>query len=98
MNRTSELEWLEGANGMGEAKAPRSLRSIATINSVDEKLDNNYGRKVSEVAGLIAVASFSRAEAQHSSLPPVTFDAPVARPRPSASKPSPVQLRARTAR
>jgi len=64
MNRTSELEWLEGANGMGEAKAPRSLRSIATINSVDEKLDNNLERKVSAVAGLIAVASFSGAEAQ----------------------------------
>ncbi len=82
---------------MGEAKAPRSLRSIATINSVDEKLDNNSGRKVSAVAGLIAVASFSGAEAQQSNLPPVTVDAPVARPRPAASKPSPDQLRARTA-
>jgi catecholate siderophore receptor len=82
---------------MGEAKAPRSLRSIAKINSVDEKLDNNSGRKVSAVAGLIAVASFSGAEAQQSNLPPVTIDAPVARPRPAASKPSPDQLRARTA-
>ncbi|HMI12377.1 MAG TPA: TonB-dependent receptor, partial [Bradyrhizobium sp.] len=82
---------------MGEAKAPRSLRLIATINSVDEKLDNNSGRKVSAVAGLIAVASFSGAEAQQSNLPPVTVDAPVARPRPAASKPSPDQLRARTA-
>jgi catecholate siderophore receptor len=82
---------------MGEAKAPRSLRSIAKINSVDEKLDNNSGRKVSAVAGLIAVASFSGAEAQQSNLPPVTVDAPVARPRPAASKPSPDQLRARTA-
>ena len=82
---------------MGEAKAPRSLRSIATINSVDEKLDNNSGRKVSAVAGLIAVASFSGAEAQQAPIPPVTVDAPVARPRPAASKPSPDQLRARTA-
>jgi catecholate siderophore receptor len=82
---------------MGEAKAPRSLRSIATINSVDEKLDNNSGRKVSAVAGLVAVASFSGAEAQQASIPPVTVDAPVARPRPAASKPSPDQLRARTA-
>src|SRR6266576_2679956 len=82
---------------MGEAKAPRSLRSIATINSVDERLDNNSGRKVSAVAGLIAVASFSGAEAQQSNLPPVTIDAPVARPRPAASRPSPDQLRARTA-
>jgi catecholate siderophore receptor len=82
---------------MGEAKAPRSLRSIATINSVDEKLDSNSGRKVSAVAGLIAVASFSGAEAQQAPIPPVTVDAPVARPRPAASKPSPDQLRARTA-
>jgi catecholate siderophore receptor len=82
---------------MGEIKAPRSLRSIATINSVDEKLNNNSGRKVSAVAGLIAVASFSGAEAQQAPIPPVTVDAPVARPRPAASKPSPDQLRARTA-
>src|SRR6266480_4941777 len=82
---------------MGQAKAPRSLRSIATVNSVDEKLDSNSGRKVSAVASLIAVASFSGAEAQQSNLPPVTIDAPVARPRPAASKPSADQLRARTA-
>jgi len=82
---------------MGEAKAPRSLRSIATINSADEKLDNNSGRKVSAVAGLIAVASFSGAEAQQSNLPPVTIDAPVARPRSATSRPSPDQVRARTA-
>ncbi len=79
---------------MGKAKAPRSLRSIATANSVGE---TNSGKKVSAVAGLIAVASFSGAEAQQSSLPPVTVDAPVARPRPPAPKPSPDQIRARTA-
>src|SRR5260370_27928648 len=82
---------------MSTAKTPRSLRFDATVNSVNEKLDNNSGRKVSAVAGLIAVASFSGAEAQQSNLPPVTVDAPVARPRPAASKPSPDQLRARTA-
>jgi catecholate siderophore receptor len=82
---------------MGKAKTPRSLRSDATINSVNEKLDHNSGRKVSALAGLIAVASFTGAEAQQSDLPPVTVDAPVARPRPAASKPSPDQLRARTA-
>src|SRR5712675_2751086 len=82
---------------MGQAKAPRSLRSIATVNSVDEKLNNNSGKKVSAVAGLIAAASFSGAEAQPAPLPPVTVDAPVARPRPAASKPSPDQLRARSA-
>jgi catecholate siderophore receptor len=82
---------------MGRAKTPRSLRFDATINSVNERLDNNSGRKVSAVAGLIAVASFTGAEAQQSNLPPVTVDAPVARPRPAASKPSPDQLQARTA-
>src|SRR6266566_4336158 len=82
---------------MNLARAPRSLRFDAAINSVDEKLDNNSGRKVSAVAGLIAVASFSGAEAQQSNLPPVTIDAPVARPRPATSTPSPDQVRARTA-
>jgi catecholate siderophore receptor len=46
---------------------------------------------------LIAVASFGSAEAQQSALPPVTVDAPVARPRPAASRPSPDQIRARDA-
>jgi len=82
---------------MSRTKAPRSLRSIATINSVDEKSNNSSGKSVSAVAGLIAVASFSGAEAQQSPLPPVTIDAPVARPRPAASRPSPEALRARTA-
>src|SRR6266571_3632103 len=82
---------------MGQIKAPTSLRSIAAINSVDEKFDVNSGKKVSVVAGLIAVASFSGAEAQQTNLPPVTVDAPVARPRPAASKPTPDQVRARNA-
>ena len=60
---------------MNKVKAPRSLRSIATANSVSEAIDNHSGRKVSAVAGLIAVASFSGAEAQQSNLPPVTVDA-----------------------
>lgn len=81
---------------MSTAKTPRSLRFDATVNLVSEKSDN-HGRKVSAVAGLIAVASFSGAEAQQSNLPPVTIDAPVARPRPAAAKPSPDQIRARTA-
>jgi catecholate siderophore receptor len=82
---------------MNAPKAPKSLRFNVAINSVDEKFDSYSGKKVSAVAGLIAVASFSGAEAQQSSLPPVTVDAPVARPRPAASKPSPDQLRARSA-
>src|SRR6202453_2634568 len=82
---------------MNRAKTPRSLRSSAAMNFVSETSDNYSGRKVSAVAGLMAVASFSGAEAQQGPLPPVTVDAPVARPRPGASKPSPDQIRARTA-
>src|SRR3954468_14332551 len=82
---------------MGKAKAPRSLRSVAAINSVGGQFDNHSGKKVSAVAGLIAVASFSGAAEAQSTLPPVNVDAPVARPRPAASRPSADQLRARTA-
>ena len=82
---------------MNKAKAPRSLRFEVAVNSVGQTIENNSGKTVSAVAGLIAVASFSGAEAQQSNLPPVTVDAPVARPRPAASKPSPDQVRARTA-
>ena len=82
---------------MNLQKAPRSLRFEAAVNSLGQTVENNSGKKVSAVAGLIAVASFSGAEAQQSNLPPVTVDAPVARPRPAASKPSPDQLRARSA-
>ena len=82
---------------MNIAKAPRSLRFDGAINSVNQMVDNNSGKTVSAVAGLLAAASFSGAEAQQSPLPPVTVDAPVARPRPAAENPSPDQLRARTA-
>jgi catecholate siderophore receptor len=82
---------------MNAAKKPRSLRASVAINSAGEKFDNHSGRKVSAVAGLMAVASFSGAEAQQTNLPPVTIDAPVARPRPVGSKPSPDQIRARDA-
>src|SRR5215469_3391730 len=82
---------------MGRAVAPRSLRSVATVELVGESFENNSGPKVSAVAGLIAVASISSAEAQQSNLPPVTVDAPTARPKPAASKPTPDQVRARTA-
>src|SRR5215470_8197562 len=82
---------------MGRAVSPRSLRLVATVELVGESFENNSGPKVSAVAGLIAVASFSSAEAQQSNLPPVTVDAPVTRPRPAASKPTPDQVRARDA-
>jgi catecholate siderophore receptor len=81
---------------MNTKKMPASLRSNAMMNSVSETLDHS-GRKVTALAGLMAVASFSGAEAQQGPLPPVTVDAPVARPRPAASKPSSDQVRARNA-
>jgi catecholate siderophore receptor len=82
---------------MGTAKTPRSLRSDAAIISIGTKSDSHSGRKVSAVAGLMAVASFGGAEAQQSSLPPVSVDAPVARPKPAAAKPTADQVRARNA-
>src|SRR6185369_11196223 len=83
---------------MGQVVAPKSLRSVAAFNPVDEKFAGISGKKVSAVASLIAAASVSSgAEAQQSNLPPVTVDAPVQRPRPTASKPTPDQVRARNA-
>ncbi|TQF40604.1 TonB-dependent receptor [Bradyrhizobium sp. UNPF46] len=83
---------------MGQVVAPKSLRSVAAFDLVDEKLAGVSGKKASAVASLIAVASVSSgAQAQQSNLPPVTVDAPVERPRPTASKPSPEQVRARNA-
>jgi catecholate siderophore receptor len=82
---------------MNTAKMPRSLRASAVVNSVGEKSDNYSGKKVTAVAGLMAVATFSGAEAQQSSLPPVNVEAPVARPRPAAAKPTSDQVRARNA-
>jgi catecholate siderophore receptor len=81
---------------MNKAKTPRSLRANAAVNSVSEKSEIHAG-KVTAVAGLMAVASFSGAEAQQSNLPPVTVDAPVNRPRPAVSKPTQDQIRARNA-
>ncbi len=86
-----------GASGMGHAIAPKSLRSIAAVDLADEKFESIYGKRVTAVAGLIAVASVTGAEAQQSKLPPVTVDAPVARPRPADARPNPEQVRARTA-
>jgi catecholate siderophore receptor len=81
---------------MAVVKAPRSLRSFDRTNLVKEVFDARTGRKVT-VGCMIAVASFTAAEAQDSSLPPVTVDAPVVRKKPPASKPSAEQLRARAA-
>src|SRR4051794_27187706 len=76
------------------AKIPKSLRTSGS--AAKAAVEENSG-KLSAVAGFIAVASFSAAEAQTVSLPPVTVDAPVARPRPVASKPTADQIRARDA-
>ncbi|MBR1216585.1 TonB-dependent receptor [Bradyrhizobium sp. U87765 SZCCT0131] len=78
---------------MGSVKAPRSLRANIVIGGLAEEPPVG---KISAVAGLIAVASIGGAEAQQAPLPPVTVDAPVARPRP-ASKPNAEQTRARNA-
>nr|WP_234831277.1 TonB-dependent receptor [Rhodopseudomonas palustris] len=83
--------------GISGVKTPRSLRTEASIRTFNDEFDSHYGRKVSAVAGMIAVASIGGAEAQQSSLPAVTVDAPVARPRPAAAKPTPDQVRARNA-
>jgi catecholate siderophore receptor len=82
---------------MSRVRAPKSLRSHAAVHFNDERLDHTSARKVSAVAGLFAVASFSGAEAQQTSLPPVTVDAPVARPKPAATAPTPDQVQARNA-
>src|ERR1700742_990978 len=88
---------VSGATEMNTVKMPESLRSSAAMNLANEKFDNNSGRKVTAVAGLMAVASITGAEAQQSPLPPVTVDAPVQRPRPATTKPTPDQIRARNA-
>jgi catecholate siderophore receptor len=82
---------------MSNARVPRSLRTVVAAGSIDRSLEVNSVGKVSAVAGLIAAASFSPAEAQQSSLPPVTIDAPVARPHRAAPKPTADHVRARTA-
>ena len=84
-----------GAREMSNIKAPLSLRSNIIVNWSDEG-DSVCARKVTTVAGLIAVASISAAKAETAPLPPVTVDAPVARPKP-ASKPTPDDVRARNA-
>ena len=60
-------------------KAPRSLRTWAIAGNINnDKGEGVSARKVTSIAGLIAVASVSGAEAQQAApqLPPVTVDAP----------------------
>lgn len=79
-------------------RAPRSLRSTAARQALGSNFDAAAGKTVSTVASLIAVASVSTgAQAQQSTLPPVNVDAPKERPRSTAAKPTPEQIRARNA-
>ena len=83
---------------MGVARKPNSLRSVAVRKSFGSNLDSATGKTVSAVASLIAVASVSSgAQAQQTNLPPVNVDAPKERPRSTAAKPTPDQVRARNA-
>ncbi len=76
-------------------KVPVSLRArFATVVTAGKDIDPT---RTASMACLIAAASITGAEAQQTPLPAVTVDAPVTRPRPAASKPSPEQLRARQA-
>ncbi len=80
---------------MQSQKTPMSLRMTA-YREIGAEIDP---KRVATVACLLGAASASSAQAQDASsaLPPVTVDAPKARPRPAAAKPGPAQLRARAA-
>ena len=81
---------------MSSSKAPPSLRPFIAGELISDALDSNATRKVT-VGCLIAVASISGAEAQQPPLPPVTVEAPVARKKPTVTKPTAEQLRIRNA-
>jgi catecholate siderophore receptor len=80
----------------GSVFRPGTLRALAGLRSVDGIFESSSTQKVT-VGCLIAVAAMGGAEAQEQSLSPVTVDAPIARPKPPAAKPSPEQIRARNA-
>ncbi len=82
---------------MQALKAPRSLRTWSVAKSDTNNNEGVSARKVTSIAGLIAVASVSGAEAQQpqSQLPAVTVDAP-AHHR-ATTKPSRDQKRATAA-
>lgn len=87
---------------MSGAKSPRSLRAWAAESANNSKFEGASARKVGSIAGLIAVASISGAEAQQpevksagSELPPVTVESP--KPHHATAKPSEDQKRATAA-
>ncbi len=80
---------------MSFVRIPSSLRSVALAKRCGRgELDATY---TLTAACLIAAGSTGAAEAQTATLPAVTVDAPVARPRAAAPKPSTAQIKARTA-
>jgi catecholate siderophore receptor len=82
---------------MRGVKAPKSLRSVVGAGATAIKDEFDAGYTVT-AACLIAASSIGVAEAQQpagGALPPVTVDAPAARP--AAAKPTAAQLKARAA-
>ena len=63
---------------------PNSLRGFAAVGRLEAALEHGPTQKVT-VGCLIAVAAMSGAEAQEQALPPVTVEAPIARPKPPAA-------------
>src|ERR1700691_5217583 len=80
---------------MSEMSVRRSLRSAIGAKLFGDVLDGNSSPRKATAGCLLAVASMAAADAQEQTLPPVTVEAPAKRP--AASKPSPEQLRVRTA-
>jgi catecholate siderophore receptor len=82
---------------MSNAKLPRSLRSYIAADAIIISGKEVEAAGTVTVACMIAAASISGAEAQQTPLPPVTIDAPIARPRPPAAKQTAEQRRVRAA-
>ena len=81
---------------MGVVLRPASLRAVVGMSRLEGAWDGSATQKVT-VGCLIAVASVAGAEAQEQALPPVTVEAPIARPKPPAAKPTAEQKRVRSA-
>jgi catecholate siderophore receptor len=88
----------EGHVGMGQAKVPGSLRSIATVNSVDAKLENNSGRVISAVARLMALSvSYAALGVMASATATQAQTAAATQPSQAGSQLPPVEVAAPTA-
>ena len=89
---------------MSATKRPQSLRvkmqvHVGELHSNAQYTAGRYGAQSLATACIVVAGSVTAAEAQQtpSELPSVTVDAPVARQRPAAARPSVQQLRARAA-